>query len=183
MKIRIVILSLVMLVAAATISYASRPEIIPIRQPLNELSFHFAGWNGMRSSDLDQRTQDILGVDDYINRVYYQGNSLPVSLYIGYHASQRTGTSIHSPLNCMPGSGWIPVKNERVSIPVHNGAEVIEVNRIVIQKGEASQVVLYWYQSQGRAIASEYSGKIHTVISAMRNNRTDAALIRIVSHG
>ncbi|MDR0311255.1 MAG: EpsI family protein [Acidobacteriota bacterium] len=180
MKIRIVILSAVMLLAAAAISYASRPEIIPIRQSLEGLPMHFAGWEGMRSSDMEQKVQDLLGVDDYIRRVYYQGNSLPVSLYIGYHDSQRAGDTIHSPMNCMPGSGWLPVRNERISIPVNNGEDIV-VNRITIQKGDVSQVVLYWYQSQGRVIASEYIGKIHTVLGAMRYNRTDAALLRIVS--
>jgi EpsI family protein len=75
---------------------------------------------------------------------------------------------------------WNPVKTERISIPV-NDEKVIEVNRITIQKGAVSQVVLYWYQSHGRVIASEYMGKIYTVLDAMRTNRTDAALVRIIS--
>jgi len=180
MKIRVVILSMIMLTAAAMIAYASRPEIIPIRRPLDGLPMNIAGFEGRRSPDMNQRSLDVLGVDDYISRVYYGEGSLPISLYIGYHESQRSGDSIHSPMNCMPGSGWIPIRNERISIPV-DGGEVIEVNRVTIQKGAVSQVVLYWYQSQGRVIASEYMGKIHLVLGAMRNNRTDAALVRIIS--
>ena len=180
MKIRAVVLSLIMLTAAAVITYASRPEIIPIRQSLDGLPLRLAGWEGRRSPDMDQKKLDILGVDDYISRGYYRNDSLPVSLYIGYYESQRSGDAIHSPMNCMPGSGWNPVKNERISIPVNDG-NVIEVNRITIQKGAVSQVVLYWYQSHGRVIASEYMGKIYTVLDAMRTNRTDAALVRIIS--
>ena len=30
----------------------------------------------------------------------------PVSLFIGYFPTQRTGQSIHSPQNCLPGAGW-----------------------------------------------------------------------------
>jgi EpsI family protein len=179
MKIRIVILSLFMLAAAATISYASRPEIIPLRQSLEGLPMRFADWNGWRSTDMTQKVQDILGVDDYIRRVYHRGDSVHVSLYIGYYESQQTGQTIHSPMNCMPGSGWNPIRNERISIPV-GGDTTIEVNRITIQKGGTSQVVLYWYQSQGRVVASEYMGKIYTVLDALRTNRTDAALIRLV---
>ena len=181
MKIRIAILSLLMIVAAVTISYASRPEVIPIRQSLEGLPMFFSGWQGQRSADMEQRIQDILGVNDYIRRIYYRGDyTSPLSLYIGYYESQRAGDAIHSPMNCMPGSGWQPVRNERISIPVNDGA-VIEVNRITIQKGNVSQIVLYWYQSQGRVVASEYMGKIYTVLDALRTNRTDAALIRIVS--
>jgi EpsI family protein len=181
MKIRIVILCLLMLATAATISYASRPEIIPIRRPLEGLPMQFAGWQGLRSADMEENILKVLGVDDYITRVYHRGNSMPVvSLYIGYYESQRAGDAIHSPMNCLPGAGWNPVRSERVSIPVNNG-RVIEVNCITIQKGEASQVVLYWYQSHGRVVASEYMGKIYTVLDALRTNRTDAALVRVIS--
>jgi EpsI family protein len=41
-------------------------------------------------------------------------------------------------------------------------------------------VVLYWYQSRNRVVASEYSAKIYTVADAVRFNRTDTALVRVV---
>jgi EpsI family protein len=180
MKIRIVILSFFMLAAAAAIAYASRPEITPIRQSLSGLPLRLDGWEGRRLSDSSQKILNVLGVDDHIHMSYSRRNSPSVSLYIGYFQSQKTGKTIHSPLNCLPGAGWIPVRNEHASIPV-NGGRVIEVNRITIQKGEASQVVIYWYHSQGRVVASEYMGKIYAVLDAMRTNRTDAALVRIIS--
>jgi len=180
MKIRIVILSLFMLASAAVIAYASRQEIIPLRQSLNGLPMQISDWKGQRSSDMSQRIVDLLGVDEYVMRAYYRSDSTPVSLYIGYYESQQTGASIHSPMNCLPGSGWVPVKNERISIPVNNG-NMIEVNRITIEKSGVSQVVIYWYQSQGRVVASEYMGKIYAVLDALRTRRTDAALVRIIS--
>ena len=181
MKIRITILCLFMLAVAVAISYASRPEIIPIRQSLEGLPMQLDGWRGQRSADMEQKIRDILGVDDYIRRVYYRDNSTPaISLYIGYYESQRAGEAIHSPMNCLPGAGWNPVRNDRISISANND-EVIEINRVTIQKSGVNQVVLYWYQSQGRVVASEYMGKIYTVLDALRTNRTDAALIRVVS--
>ena len=94
---------------------------------------------------------------------------------------------MHSPLNCLPGAGWEPVKRSRVPITVRTdpdpGAPVqtVTMNRIVIQKGLDRQVVLYWYQSHGRVVASEYWGKIYTVLDAIRLNRTDAAMVRVMS--
>ena len=55
----------------------------------------------------------------------------------------------------------------------------IEINRFVIQKGLDRQVVFYWYQSRDRVVASEYWGKVYTVVDAIRYNRTDAALVRV----
>jgi EpsI family protein len=136
-------------------------------------------WEGRPGEDMDSRIISVLGVDDYVNRIYYNQGSFPASLYIGYYQSQREGDTIHSPLNCLPGAGWNPIKSGHIQIPTDNGSQ-IEIKRIVIQKGIAKQVVLYWYQSHGRVIASEYWGKIYTVLDALRTNRTDAALVRIV---
>jgi EpsI family protein len=41
-------------------------------------------------------------------------------------------------------------------------------------------VVLYWYQSHNRAIASEYSAKIWLVADAIRYRRSDTALVKVV---
>ena len=53
----------------------------------------------------------------------------------------------------------------------------IEVNRYIVAKGENQSIVLYWYQSQHRVIASEYEAKFWTVTDAIRYNRTDTALL------
>ena len=51
---------------------------------------------------------------------------------------------------------------------------------MLIGKGLDRQLVLYWYQSHRRVVASEYWGKVYTVMDAVRYNRTDAALVRLV---
>jgi EpsI family protein len=51
----------------------------------------------------------------------------------------------------------------------------------VIQKGLDRLMVLYWYQSHGRVIASEYTSKMYMVYDAMRLNRTDGALVRVIT--
>jgi EpsI family protein len=106
-----------------------------------------------------------------------------VGLYVGFYGSQRQGDTIHSPLNCLPGAGWVPIEQERTLIPVRSTPagpdRTIQVNRFVIQKGLDRQVVFYWYQSRDRVVASEYWGKVYTVLDAMRHNRTDAALVRV----
>jgi EpsI family protein len=57
----------------------------------------------------------------------------------------------------------------------------IRVNRYIIEKGMDRQLVLYWYQSHGRVIASEYAAKFFLVRDAMQLNRTDAALVRVIA--
>jgi EpsI family protein len=179
MKTRLALLSLILIAASAFIARASKPEVVPIREPLSGLPIQISDWRGRQAPDMDPTVLAVLGVDDYINRVYYSPERFPADLYIGYYQSQREGDTMHSPLNCLPGSGWNPVKKNRITIPI-SGSTPIEINRITIMKGTEKQVVFYWYQSHGRVIASEYWGKIHTVLDALRTNRTDAALVRVI---
>jgi EpsI family protein len=177
---RMIILSALLLMAYGYLLYASMPEITPIRESLTHLPMQFGPWEGRNAEDFDSDILSVLGVDDYVNRIYYSSDRDVVSLYVGYYQSQRQGDTIHSPLNCLPGAGWNFTRRETVSIPV-NSAVDIKINSIVIIKGMDKQVVLYWYQSHGRVVANEYMGKIYTVFDALRTNRTDAALVRVIS--
>jgi EpsI family protein len=57
----------------------------------------------------------------------------------------------------------------------------VEVNRYVVQKDLDKHLVLYWYQSQGRVIASEYSAKVYLVWDGIKNRRSDGALVRVTT--
>jgi len=60
------------------------------------------------------------------------------------------------------------------------GGAPIQVNQYIVSRGSARDVVLYWYQSHGRVVASEYKAKVYVVADALRYNRTDTALVRVV---
>jgi EpsI family protein len=182
-------LLLVAMLLLATSGYLARKSIAEptlVRQPLSELPMQIGNWSGRAESPLEPKILSVLGVEDYARRTYFSRNEPGwVSLYIGYYASQRQGDTVHSPLNCLPGAGWTPITQDRTTLTVKDatGASAsrqITVNRFVIQKGLERQLVLYWYQSQGRVIASEYWGRIFTVTDAIRRNRTDAALVRVI---
>jgi EpsI family protein len=170
-------LALVFAFSWAAIAFASRPPAPLSREPLLGLPLELGSWHGRSAPPLDKRTLAILGADDHVNRVYVDGAGTMVSLYVGYHASQKHGDSIHSPMNCLPGSGWIPVQSDRVRL----GESVSVANRVIIEKDGNRQLVLYWYQGRGRTIADEYVSKAYLFLDALRTGRTDAALVRIVN--
>jgi EpsI family protein len=181
MVIRSVVLSVCLLATAGFLTRAAKAEPTPIREPLQQCPLLLADYRGQTLPPFDKRVLAELGVDEYLNRVYESASGAPVALYIGYYGSQREGDTVHSPKNCLPGSGWEPVTSQYLNIPVANGAPPIEVNRYVIAKGLDRQLVLYWYQSHGRVIASEYWAKIFLTLDAIRLNRTDGALVRVVT--
>lgn len=183
-SVRLGVLSLLMLMTAGFLAATTRAEPVAIRESLTTCPLQLSDWRGERAPDFDEGTLAILGVDEYINRVYLDSRKRPIGLYVGYYGSQRAGDTIHSPLNCLPGAGWSPISFNRMPITVDGGAagpRDIVVNRYVIEKGLDRQLVLYWYQSHGRVVASEYWGKFYMVLDAIRTNRTDGAMVRIIA--
>ena len=65
----------------------------------------------------------------------------------------RTGDTIHSPKNCLPGAGWDPIHSGYAQVSVLGGRQIV-VNEYVIQQDLNKQLVFYWYQGRGRVIAS-----------------------------
>ena len=186
---KIIVICLVFVAAAVYLASASKPEPVPIRLSLANFPEQIGEWQSEGSDSIGQNVLAVLGVDDYVNRTYFRSPADVIDLYIGYYQSQRQGDTIHSPLNCMPGAGWNLVGKDMIGVPIPSDQiidpagqkhlEVIRINRIIVQKGVDRQLVLYWYQSQARVVASEYWGKIYTVLDAIRSNRTDAALVRV----
>jgi EpsI family protein len=177
------IVAVSLLGAGAYLARAARAEPVHARESLAMCPTDIATWSGRRAADFDARTLGVLGVDEYLSRVYTNAAGRRVALYIGYYGSQRQGDTMHSPLNCLPGAGWAPVSFDRIRVPVetNQASAEIEINRYVIEKGLDRQVVLYWYQSHGRVVASEIWGKVFLVLDAIRTNRTDGALVRVIA--
>ena len=161
-------------------AYLSHGEATPPAKSLAEFPVQVGQYSKIIEWPLDKETLDILKVTDYLDRGYWTPgmNRDLMSLYVGYFRSQRTGATIHSPKNCLPGAGWSPVQSSIYEMQLDDGRKV-PVNLYVLRKGLDQQLVLYWYQSHGRIVASEYWGKFYLIYDALRLNRTDAALVRI----
>lgn len=127
----------------------------------------------------DQQTVSILGASDYLMRDYQGIGGITANFYVGYYASQRTGATYHSPQNCLPGSGWVMSDPGKVTI-APAGQSPFEANRYMVQNGSNKQLLVYWYQGRGRKTASEYWGKIYTVIDSVKLRRSDAAMVRVM---
>jgi EpsI family protein len=170
------------LLAATALLLHSRgnTDLIPASEPLSQVPRAIAGWTGS-NVPIDQETLDVLGAGDFLSRVYVQAGQLqPIGLFIGYFPTQRTGATIHSPKNCLPGAGWIFESSQYVDLIDANGRPQ-RVGEYVIADGENRQFVIYWYQAHGRSVANEYLAKIYMVTDAMRLNRTDGALVRVMT--
>lgn len=164
---------------------------VPPSAPLNQVPVTLGAWTG-QDIPISASVLEVLGKGDFLNRVYvpadaaaptagtHGGNLAPVQLFIAYFATQRTGQAIHSPQNCLPGSGWTFLYSGVTTFTDDTGKKY-RVGDYIISDGRAKQEVLYWYQSHGRSIASDYAAKLHMLTDSIRYGRTDAALVRVIT--
>src|SRR4030042_67322 len=174
------ILTIAILLAGAALNhYFSKPDISLPRRNLAEFPKAIGVWTAISDQRMDDGSMRILQVDDYILRNYRNSKGKIIGLYIGYFKSQREGKGIHSPRQCLPGAGWVPVHTEvyRMTVPGHN-PETVPVNKFLMGKGLDRQLYLFWYHGRGRIYASEYWNKIYLIWDGLPKKRTDGALVR-----
>lgn len=151
------------------------------RRPLREVPVQLGSWHQAGADQrFDEQTESVLRADDYISRTYERADGSAASFYVGYYATQRTGATYHSPLNCLPGAGWELNDPAAVTITPADGSPAFEANRYIVQNGDNRQLLIYWYQGRGRKLASEYWGKIYTVVDSIRRRRSDGAMVRVM---
>jgi exosortase D (VPLPA-CTERM-specific) len=178
---RFLVAALLMIGTAGYLWAHSQDEVIPDRQPLSSLPMQINGWNAVDST-LDQQTLEILGNPEYVLREYKDpGTQKPeIDLFIAYYATQKAGETPHTPAHCLPGAGWV-VTEQQVTALKHPDGSSFPVNRYVIEQGGERQLVLYWFQAQGREVANEYRLKYYLVANSIRLHRSDGALIRLMT--
>lgn len=169
----------ILLVGLLVNSWAYLGEAHVDRKSLKDFPQEMGSWRKRgQDAQIDEPTMKVLRATDYLLRDYQRNDGAVANLYVGYYASQRDGASYHSPLNCLPGSGWNLTEPAKRTITTPQGLS-FQANQYVIQNGSQRLAMIYWYQGRGRRVASEYWGKVYTVIDSVRLRRSDAAMIRV----
>jgi exosortase D (VPLPA-CTERM-specific) len=158
----------------------SRGEAVAAARSLDGFPSAVGAWHMIQQEEIEKKVKDVLRADDYLTRQYAISPGETASLFVASFKSQRAGQTPHSPKNCLPGSGWIWSVSDTIFVNVAERNRPIMINRYVVSKGDTKAVVLYWYQSRDRVVASEYKAAAFVAWDAIRWNRTDTALVRVV---
>jgi EpsI family protein len=179
-SVRFGVLLVVILVAGVLVnawSYLGEAHVE--RKELKDFPQSIGAWQRTGTDQiLDDETLKVLRASDYLLRDFRKSDGQTANLYVGYYATQRTGATYHSPLNCLPGSGWTLSEPGKATIALPNGSSFI-ANKYVIQNGDYKSLMVYWYQGRGRNVASEYWGKVYTVLDSVRLRRSNGAMVRV----
>lgn len=174
------IIVVILISVAGLTTLFSHSERIKPNRPFSQFPLKIGPWRGV-TSQMDEQVFNILGVEDYIMANFSKGRGQGVNLYVGFYQSQSKGDLIHSPKNCMPGSGWNIVQSAAIPINLPKSGKTIKIAKLLLNKDGQKQVVYYWFQSRGRIICSEYMQKIWLVVDSVTKNRTDGSFVRLIA--
>jgi exosortase D (VPLPA-CTERM-specific) len=161
--------------------FERRGEAEIVRKPLSEMPLRLGDWR-QKGNEIrfGEQTESVLRVSDYTMREYLLPDGRLANAYVGYYASQRSGATYHSPQNCLPGAGWVMREPELIEIKTPGGKS-FTANRYIIENGVYKEVMIYWYQGRGRIEPSEYRDKINTVLDSIWRQRSDGAMVRVMT--
>ena len=176
-----VLLVLILLVGVLVNAWSYLGEAHVERKDLSDFPETIGAWQRTGTDRiLDDGTLKVLRASDYLLRDFRKPSGEVANLYVGYYASQRTGATYHSPLNCLPGSGWTLSEPAKATIPLTDGTSFV-ANKYVIQNGEYKSLMIYWYQGRGRIVANDFANKGWLMFDAARLRRTDGGLVRLLT--
>lgn len=180
MGLRFAVAATLIAATAVFVHGRGRDNPSPPHRPVTDFPRTIGDWQGGEAIPFSEKTLQVLGPGEFLERIYERPAEPFVDFLLEYYPSQRQGDWVHSPKHCLPGAGWEPLQSTSLQLTSPDG-RVLPVNYYVLAKGDDRRVVLYWYQSHGRALASEYWAKIYLVWDAIRLNRTDTSMIRVVT--
>lgn len=173
---RFLILAALFLAAAAYGSYRQdRPA--PLPQPLSQFPSNLGDWRMIGQEFFNPETLAFLRPTDYLFRRYERPNGDRIDIYIGYHDGGQASGPIHSPKNCLPGSGWTEVFSRPLPIELAGGPA--HVTQALYGKGGEKLLFLYWFVVRDTILTSEIALKAAEVANTIRFGQRNAAFVRI----
>ena len=112
------------------------------RKQLKDFPKRIGAWEQTGGDEkFNQETLDVLRASDYLLRNYRGTDGRVINFYVGYYASQREGATYHSPLNCLPGSGWVMSEPGKITV-TPKGRTPFVANKYLIQNGDHKELLV-----------------------------------------
>ena len=170
------LVTVLLLLATLAVWRATAHSPEPLTAPLETIDRQIENWAMVAEPPLQKDVLQVLAPTSYLSREYRR-NGRDLGLLIVYYANQHSGDSLHSPRNCLPGSGWDIWSYDTAEVSA--GGRTVPINKYGIQNGSFRMQVLYWYQSRKHILASEYLGKLFLMRDSLLERTTSGSLVRV----
>ncbi len=117
-----------------------------------------------------------LGAREFFIRQYDNQQGTSISLYAAYFDARYGGTG-HNPDVCYPAQGWEII--ERSPGAVQAEGKTIEFTRMLIQKGLAKQLVLFYFQTGDRIVPELSLYRLTAMVQGIVYNKIGGAIVLI----
>lgn len=175
----IIIMSTVIVLAGLFSWYLRWVEINPSGEVnFGNIPLTDGDWVG-QVRELSKEESDILRANRTYSATFRTPTSTEIDLFIAYFTSQKYGSSIHSPRNCLPGSGWTISSIKKSPWTIDNRGFIL--NKMTIWREGQRYMVYYWYLTRNGEIDSEMGLKFDLIKNSLVGKATDGALIRVTA--
>jgi EpsI family protein len=166
-----------LLVATYLLTHATAPAASGAPPALESLPFQLSEWSGVTAPPLAPEAAETLAANEYVRR-YYQGPRGLLEMDVAYYAQPRVGTTMHSPLNCLPGTGWDVTSV--TTRPLTTAAGMWGVRELTVERGATRYALTYWFQSRSGIVADELTARWHLLRASLWRRPTDTGLVRVM---
>lgn len=169
------IYGLFLVTAAYMAAHREMPE--PLPRPLAEFPVRVGAWRAVHQEQFSQELLAVLRPSDYLSRRYLGPDGKTVNLYIGYHDGAQGSGPIHSPKNCLPGSGWFEIASRPVEFDLDG--ERVRLTQAIYRQGERQELFVYWFMVRGRVLSTEVGLKLAEIANSVRHGQRGASFVRL----
>jgi len=153
-----------------------RPPAV-LAAPINSINTQIGGWTSVGNQRLGDTIVASLNATSYLSRTYRKDRT-ELDVFMAFYEHLRAGESMHSPKYCLPGGGW--EFSDFKTVRLTNGEREAKINRAIVRRGAERQLLLYWYQSEPRVIASEYQSKFFLVWDGLVRGNLGGSIVRVM---
>jgi len=171
--------ALVLLAAFGSILLSGRERPPQPSRMLADFPMRIGEWSS-RAERLPSIVEEVAGASEYFYGDYSAPSGKVINTYVSYYETQRRGQIPHSPQVCIPGGGWVIESLRPVLIKSRTG-KAFEANRLVTSNGGQKVVSYYWLKQGPKIYRQELLARLDLVRSSLLENRTDGALIRLIT--
>ena len=134
------------------------------------------GWTGAEEV-VAPEVIDLLKPDHIIDANYVDLDGNRINLFLGSFSDPRGGP--HSPLNCLPASGWMVEGSEPHSVDI--SGRTLNIKRLHLRYRQTPYVMDFWYVTPWGETSSDYQLKLFEMMTSLTLSPRHLTFVRFVA--
>ena len=165
------IISIVILLGLGGYLQLHKPTPTPLKMDFQKLPFIIGDWRWVRTEPSPKDFFGINGADKELLSVYKSASGNEIKLYIAYFEFQKQEKKVIG-----YHSKWLHKRADVVEIPM-NPHRIIRINKTIFRRGMNNQLLLFWYDLNGRIVTNRYKAQLFTILDGLTRGRNNGAIV------